>query len=196
MAPVVTRPIAVAAALAFASAASAQTSGLPKPHAGRIDVSAEWSGAPTAGGPGVRGRFSWYPSRQFTVGFELGYTVRPLKGNGATAILTFVDAGLTSTYAPVRLGPVMPYALASVGYRIVEDSDEGTNHERATYALGLGLGAWMRLSGRLGIFLEDRFEISHLSVYLGGQPHATSLGGNMACIGVVVLFDPEKDITR
>ena len=194
MAPVV-RGVLVAAALCLAGPARAQGLAPPLRNAGSITVGGGWSTGPAIGGPTLRGRFSWYASSHWTLGIELGYTRRQVTAGTATATLGLMDAAITTTWSPLHLGPVMPYAFVSGGYRFVTDEDGGHYSEGATQSLSLGLGAWMRLTHALGIYLEDRWDFAHLTVNVGGAPHGTSLGGNMVCVGLVVLFDPEPDLS-
>ncbi|MDF1562626.1 MAG: hypothetical protein P1V51_06265 [Deltaproteobacteria bacterium] len=182
-----------AALLVFVpQAARAEAQG-PLPGGGRIDVGGGWRYLPGESGGGAVARFGWQADAHWLLGVELGFAYfhqQPVEGPVRVTVGKFL---LTTTYQVLTRGPVLPYLSVGVGYGLIGAvASERYSESGATDFFG-GVGFYVPLTERIGLVVEDRFELANASLEVHGIQRKVAGGGNLLWAGVVVTFAPEQD---
>ena len=196
MAAVVRRPgllllliVGLMLSLALPSAAEAGPEG-PYPGGGRIDLGGGWRFQGESGAGGLA-RFGWQADRHWMLGIELGFNWYRLRPAQAAGDVNAFKLRVTGTYQILTEGLVLPYVAVGAGYDLVTVSGNDNTAESGAAGYFAGLGVYIPLTGRLGLVIEDRFDIANANVSFAGAPLSIAGGGNLLWMGLVITFPPE-----
>ncbi len=164
----------------------------PLPGGGRIDLGGGWRFQGESGGGSVA-RFGWQADRHWLMGIELGFNwYRQFPSAGAD-LVTVGKIRVTGTYQILTQGPVLPYIAVGAGYDLVTVISSDTSGESGAAGFFAGLGLYIPLSQRVGLVIEDRFDIANTAIEINGTTREIVAGGNLLWLGVVITFPPELE---
>lgn len=173
------------------SQAQAQAHG-PLPGGGRIDLGAGWRFQRESGGGGVA-RFGWQADRHWLLGVELGFNWYRLQPTQGSDLVTVGKIRVTGTYQILTKGFVLPYVAVGAGYDLITVISSDASGESGAAGFYGGLGLYFPLTERVGLVIEDRFDIANTVIETEGVFREIAGGGNLLWVGVVITFPPEVD---